>query len=266
MKSTLKFLFPMTKTRHSAPGSEAPKDGLDHWVASSAALAEMFAGTSPEARKVFEDMATGLRTVLISEFGTSIDIDDVIGQTFFKALRDLQKTKKDADKIENFRGWIFKIAFNLALDAKRLCWNRKAVEFSDLSNEEFHAQRPDPAARLIAEEARNHDEKLKRMYLIAERQMSDVDREILHLYLSEGRLLSDIAQHSGISLHTIKTRYRQARIRLEKLMRDSAPYIDYEIGIEEEQKIDTGFTLPRRQNISTQNLNNSTISISGHTP
>ncbi len=246
----------MPEKQYSLPANDARESRRIHYAESSAELCRLLRGESGNSREVLEGIIHELESALFAEHGTSIDIGDIIGQTFFKALRFLRENT-DGTQIENFRGWLFHIAYNLALDSRRICWSRKMVQAADLGDSVDNSYTPDPAEGLIAEEAQIHRRKLLTICEAAAEDLTPKEREILFLQFIDGMKQEDIARRLGIPLGTVKTTSRRAYQQLLDTLKGPAPIIRGESPkYQVVQKIDTRFVLPKSQNIGTQNLNN----------
>lgn len=138
--------------------------------------------------------------------------EDIAQETFVKAWKNLKKFKKD----RNFKTWLSTIAKNTALDFLK---KKKSLPFSAFENENgdntLLAQladiNPGPSEifekKNLAQGLNSAVEKLKPDY-----------RRVLFLYYQGCFNLQEIADLTGESLNTIKSRHRRAIIQLKKLM------------------------------------------------
>lgn len=65
----------------------------------------------------FEEFASKLRSYCLSLGADPHRADDIVQETFYKALRSFQKTQQI--EVENIKAWLYKIAHNLFVDEVR---------------------------------------------------------------------------------------------------------------------------------------------------
>lgn len=144
------------------------------------------------------------------------DAEDVAQETFVKVWRNIRKYRTG----QSFKAWLFSIARNTAIDLMR---KRKNPVFSDFENDEGenalaeNLTDPDPLPDELAVKAEDK-ELLSRLL----ENLSGVHREILHLYYNEDLTFNEIAQVTGKSINTVKSRHRRALIALKQLLEGSS--------------------------------------------
>jgi len=138
---------------------------------------------------------------------------DITQEAFLKAYRSLAKFKGNAQ----FYTWLYRIAFNLALDAKRKVANRVQVEYDDSlgmdnngSNYRNRASRPDRAA-LRNELYDKIEEGLG--------TLSIQQRTAIILREWEGYSYDEIGKIMNCSTGTVMSRLHYAREKLKKELR-----------------------------------------------
>ncbi len=142
---------------------------------------------------------------------------DLTQEVFLKAYRSLEKFKGNSQ----FYTWLYRIAFNLSLDAKRKIANRvQQVEYDDslsVDNSENHdrsrALRPDRVALR---------KELYKKILEGLETLSDEQRTAIILREWEGHSYEEISKIMDCSTGTVMSRLHYAR---EKLKKEIIPYL-----------------------------------------
>ena len=144
------------------------------------------------------------------------DADDITQDTFVKAWR-----KIDTYRIgENFRGWLFSIAHNTAIDWLRK--KKKQYVFSDLDYDEensFLESIPDTLPLADELVARAEDTVLVQKCM---EKLSPQHQEVLLLHYTNEFTFDEIGKMLGKPLNTVKSQHRRALAQLKNLL--NAPY------------------------------------------
>ena len=135
------------------------------------------------------------------------DAQDLTQEIFLKMWKNL----KNFDENQNFKSWLFKIAKNSCID-----FIRKKKKFL-VYNLETIENLPD-LQLLLKEEAENKDllEKIK----IEIEKLSRKSKEILNLYYNFGFNFREIAQISGESINTVKSRHKRAIDKIKNSLKE----------------------------------------------
>ena len=159
--------------------------------------------------------------------GNSQDAEDITQDVFVRVWRNLKKF----DKNKKFKTWIFTIAKNTCIDFFR---KRKTIPFSNFSacgarlpdgqgsalgGENIFIETladPSPLPDEISELAGFKDIISRTMKKLALKYQT-----ILLLYYGNNFTFREIAESTGESLNTIKSRHRRALIMLRKLLSES---------------------------------------------
>jgi len=141
---------------------------------------------------------------------------DLTQEVFLKAYRSLGKFKGNAQ----FYTWLYRIAFNLALDAKRKIANRVQVEYddsieSDNSENYFRGRISRPDQMALRKEL--YDKIIKGLGAL-----SDQQRTAIVLREWEGHSYDEISKIMNCSTGTVMSRLHYAR---EKLKKEIIPYL-----------------------------------------
>ena len=160
---------------------------------------------SPLEREVVElfDQLRGKLLRYTLNFGLPVqDGEEIIQETFLALFRHLQQGKPR----ENLRGWVFRVAHNLAL--KR----RASAHFSEAELVEetlaFADPAPDPEAQLAGAQIHQH-------VLTVFRVLPEQDRRCLILR-AEGLRYREIAQILGMSLGAVSMSLSRSLARLAR--------------------------------------------------
>lgn len=154
---------------------------------------------------LFEQFRNPLLRYVIS-LGLSLhDGEEIIQEVFLALFRHLQLGKSR----RNLRGWVFRVAHNLAL--KQRFANRKTLATLDTDEGVFHRQ-PDAAPN--PEEQAASSQRLERMQAVL-RALPEQDRCCLSLR-AEGLRYREIAATLGISLGAVSIALTRSLARMER--------------------------------------------------
>lgn len=150
------------------------------------------------------------------------DAEDVTQESFVKAYLSLPDFKGEA----SFYTWLYRIAYNLAIDLKRKV-NRRGgppAEFDETSTQSAGALR---GTALIGAVEAPHEALNRREQNIQIRRalesISEEHRAVILLRELEGLSYEEISDVIGISLGTVMSRLHYARKRLQKVLAEHAP-------------------------------------------
>ncbi len=144
--------------------------------------------------------------------GDRDNASDITQEVFVKVWKNLNQF----DRTKNFRTWIFTIARNTALD-----WLKKknALPFSVIQNEQKGADFSDS---LVDEAASIFEQLLLKetsdKLAMAFAQIPSNYAAIINLHINDGLNFREIAESLGVSLNTIKSRYRRGISLLKNIL------------------------------------------------
>jgi RNA polymerase sigma-70 factor, ECF subfamily len=154
---------------------------------------------------LFEQFRNPLLRYVIS-LGLSLhDGEEIIQEVFLALFRHLQLGKSQ----RNLRGWVFRVAHNLAL--KQRFADKKALATLNTDEGVFHRQ-PDAAPN--PEEQAASSQRLERMQAVL-RALPEQDRCCLSLR-AEGLRYREIAATLGISLGAVSIALTRSLARMER--------------------------------------------------
>jgi RNA polymerase sigma-70 factor (ECF subfamily) len=149
------------------------------------------------------------------------DAADIAGQVFVRLYQNLHTFRHEA----SFSSWVFRIVRNTYLDlcVRPACRNNVSLDSDNLTDvaatrvREFADPGPTPEACCIEKET-------SRLLSRAVRHLPAYQRQVLRMYHGEGKSYEQIAEATGLSIGTVKSRLNRARTMLrERLlpMRDT---------------------------------------------
>ena len=159
------------------------------------------------ASMLFDELRAPVCRYVISLGLSPHDADEVAQETFLRLHRHL--AERGARDEDNLRGWIFRVAQNLAHDQRRRAVPRAADSLED-SNEARHAvdTRDGPEQQLL------QDERFARLHA-AMQALPPRQQQCLRLR-AEGLRYREIAEVLGVAVSTVAETIHQALARLGK--------------------------------------------------
>ena len=136
---------------------------------------------------------------------------DVVQEAFFSAYRNL-----DSFRGGSVRSWLSRICVNAAMDTQRARKRRPAYPYPELEDESWQppaGEEADPLrSTLIAERSAALGAALARI--------THDQRMAIVLFDIEGYDYAEIAEMTGVSLGTVKSRIHRGRLALRNLLED----------------------------------------------
>lgn len=140
-------------------------------------------------------------TIALNILQIEEEAEEVAQDTFVKAYSNINKFNREA----KFTTWLYRIAFNTALTAKKKVTRRKAEplekehDLYDTSQSNFTEQKD-----------------RKKYISLAMKNLNESDNTALTLFYLEELSLEEICQITDIALSTLKVRLHRARKRFAK--------------------------------------------------
>ena len=183
--------------------------------AAAAAMVTLFSGQSSEPMpsqigeevvELFEQLRTPLLRYLMT-LGLNVqDGEEVIQEVFLALFQHLKKGKRG----DNLRGWIFRVAHNLAL--KQFRSTKSKIERASVPIDEVQTEFVSPAATPEEMLERAHSEERIQAVIQA---LPEQDRRCLYLR-AEGLRYREIAEALGISLGSVANSLERAIGKLSR--------------------------------------------------
>jgi RNA polymerase sigma-70 factor (ECF subfamily) len=136
---------------------------------------------------------------------------DAVQEAFFSAYRNLNGFRGGS-----VRSWLSRIAVNAAMDTQRLKKRRPADPYPELEDESWQPPAEadaDPVSTALTVERH-------RALTTALSQITDDQRTAIVLFDIEGYDYAEIADMTGVSLGTVKSRIHRGRLALRALLED----------------------------------------------
>ncbi len=168
-------------------------------------IARARTGDRDAMAQLYRAFAPGLLGFLQTQVRRREDAEDLLGETFLSAMRDLPRFEGDAG---GFRGWIYRIATNRAIDYARRQIRRPE---ESLFGVEATPSDLDPAAEAIT---RSEHARLWR----AVRDLPDEQRRVIALRLSGGLTAPEIAEVIGKRVGAVKALQHRALANLSRAL------------------------------------------------
>ena len=134
---------------------------------------------------------------------------DAVQEAFFSCYRNLDRFRGDS-----FRSWLTRIALNAATDVLRYRKRRPADPFPEWEDDAWQP----PADEEASPERQAMRRQSSRILAAAMAQITDDQREAIVLYDVEGFDYQEIADMTGVSLGTVKSRIHRGRLALRELL------------------------------------------------
>ena len=134
---------------------------------------------------------------------------DAVQEAFFSCYRNLDRFRGDS-----FRSWLTRIALNAATDVLRYRKRRPADPFPEWEDDTWQP----PADEDASPERQQMRRESSRMLATAMAQITDDQRKAIVLYDVEGFDYQEIADMTGVSLGTVKSRIHRGRLALRDIL------------------------------------------------
>jgi RNA polymerase sigma-70 factor, ECF subfamily len=169
------------------------------------ALADFSLSPEAEVIQLFDALRSPLLRYTISLGVTASDAEDLIQEVFLSLFRHLQLGKPRS----NLRGWVFRVAHNLALKHRGSSQKRQVAPISERALAE---QQVDPDTN---PEERLADDQRQKLLLAVIQALPEQDRNCLRLR-AEGLRYREIAETLGMSLGAVSNSLARSFERLNR--------------------------------------------------
>jgi RNA polymerase sigma-70 factor (ECF subfamily) len=136
---------------------------------------------------------------------------DAVQEAFFNCYRNLDHFRGDS-----FRAWLTRIALNAATDVLRYRKRRPADPYPEWDDDSWQP----PAGEEASPEREALRRNTGRVLSVALTQITADQRTAIVLYDVEGFDYQEIADMTGVSLGTVKSRIHRGRLALRQLLAD----------------------------------------------
>jgi RNA polymerase sigma-70 factor (ECF subfamily) len=171
------------------------------------AVARAIAGDGRAFEEIYRALAGPVFSYLSSQVRRREDAEDLTGQVFLEAMRGVRTFKGDASA---FKGWLFRIAHNRAVDLARRLSRRPEATLDEAEG------LPD----LIETEERAIAGVQQSRVWAAVRALPEQQRRVITLRLGAGLSAREIAAALGKRVGTVKALQHRALVTLSKTLQD----------------------------------------------
>ena len=175
-------------------------------------IADYFEGDEKSLEVLIKLYLKSIYSFVYRYIGNSQDAEDITQEVFLKTWRNLKRF----DQNRSFKTWIFSIAKNTCIDTLK---KKKTIPFSEFEDGEGRNMLLEtfvdatPLPNELFEQA-----DITKILTSAIEKLLPKYRMVLFLRYNDHFTFREIAEVSGESLHTVKSRYRRALIQLKKLL------------------------------------------------
>ena len=155
---------------------------------------------------VYQDYLFALTVRVVGDRDSAAD---AVQEAFFSCYRNLNRFRGDS-----FRSWLTRIALNAATDVLRQRKRKPADPFPEWEDDSW--QPPAPERENPEREAMRRN--ASRILSKALQEITDDQRAAIVLYDVEGYDYQEIADMTGVSLGTVKSRIHRGRLALRELL------------------------------------------------
>jgi RNA polymerase sigma-70 factor (ECF subfamily) len=134
---------------------------------------------------------------------------DAVQEAFFSCYRNLDRFRGDS-----FRSWLTRIALNAATDVLRYRKRRPADPYPEWEDDSWQP----PAGEDASPERQAMLRNTSRLLAAALAQITHAQRTAIVLYDVQGFDYQEIADMTGVSLGTVKSRIHRGRLALRELL------------------------------------------------
>jgi RNA polymerase sigma factor (sigma-70 family) len=159
-----------------------------------------------ELVRIYQDYLFGLVVRVVNDRDAA---NDAVQEAFFSCYRNLERFRGDS-----FRSWLTRIALNAATDVLRYKKRRPADPFPEWEDDSWQP----PAGEDASPEHQQMRRQTSQMLAQALAQITDDQRRAIILFDVEGFDYQEIADMTGVSLGTVKSRIHRGRLALRDLL------------------------------------------------
>ena len=211
---SLSGVDPAAETPEAADADGAPVgkpvDTLQH--ARDKALVERAVGGDLEAFNqlvlIYQDYLFALVVRVVHDRDSAAD---AVQEALFSCYRNLDRFRGDS-----FRSWLTRIALNAATDVLRYRKRRPADPYPEWEDDSWQP----PAGEEASPERRTMRRQTARVLTEALAEITSDQRTAIVMYDVEGFDYQEIADITGVSLGTVKSRIHRGRLALRELLSD----------------------------------------------
>jgi RNA polymerase sigma-70 factor (ECF subfamily) len=185
-----------------------PEDELQH-ARDRALVEQSLAGNLDAFNQIVTIYQDYLFALVVRVVNDRDSAADAVQEAFFSCYRNLNRFRGDS-----FRSWLTRIALNAATDVLRYRKRRPADPFPEWEDDSWQP----PAGEEASPEREAMRRQSSKMLAGALAQITDDQRSAILLFDVEGFDYQEIADMTGVSLGTVKSRIHRGRLALRDIL------------------------------------------------
>lgn len=201
---------PVQSERDTAAAKTVQRPNYELQHARDRALVEQALGGNLEAFNelvtIYQDYLFALVVRVVHDRDSAAD---AVQEAFFSCYRNLNRFRGDS-----FRSWLTRIALNAATDVLRYRKRRPADPFPEWEDDSWQP----PADEGSSPERQVMSRQSSQMIATAMSQITEDQRRAILLFDVEGFDYQEIADMTGVSLGTVKSRIHRGRLALRDIL------------------------------------------------
>jgi RNA polymerase sigma-70 factor (ECF subfamily) len=154
--------------------------------------------------EIYDRYAEPIYRYLYRTVGDSAQAEDLTGEVFVKLLQALNTPRAPREKL---KGWLYRVAHNLAMD-----WFRQQGRSMTLALDEELAADDDPPSRAVEKQ------ELQQRLRLAIAQLTRDQQQVILLRFGEGFKIAEVSRLMGKSEGAVKILQHRAVKRLRRLL------------------------------------------------
>ena len=169
-------------------------------------------GNHEAQRTLFEKCYSAVSDYVLKRSRSKTDCEEIVSETFYRCFKDIKRFAGG-----NFKGWLFKLAYNSAVDYYRVKDSGDSFELLTKEIIEIVPTRKqdDPLEILLRKEW------FEKFYEVINK-LSLKDRNFI-ISLLEGMSIAELAEIMSVSVESVWQRVHRVRVRLLNILADE-PY------------------------------------------
>jgi RNA polymerase sigma-70 factor (ECF subfamily) len=203
----------VTQLKPELPPGE---NGVGDSVAEMALVERAASGDKDAYRILVEKYQNRVYSLILSIVGGREDAEDIVQESFVKAYLSLKNFRGES----SFYTWIYRVAYNMAIDFRRRVSRRNGVVTEPRLNDQNESVQVEGVAQDGDPEKSAERKQLAATLDEAMAQLSEEHRAVIVLREIEGMSYAEIADVLGVSQGTVMSRIHYAKKHLQKALKE----------------------------------------------
>jgi len=203
-----------TKGKPNKPARRASKSKKSNRAQDMKLVERIRAGDANAYAQLVQRYESRIVALLVGMVRNREDAQDLAQQAFIKAYRNLDRFRGTA----SFYTWLYRIAFNLAIDFKRRAKNKPGVEFDEGRLHTEGGVLPDPRHGSDSPDRELERSRLRALLRNAIDELPKDQRAVVVLREVEGLSYKEISEVVDCPEGTVMSRLFYARKKLQELL------------------------------------------------